>query len=186
MPEVPLWKLKIDGDEFPPPEEEDVPLACVLTPEESERIEFSRQAEDSASWYDLKRKEYAEFEKSPEASVIRVATQTFLSEPHDLRAFLKPAKRMSGMPCWLILRIFFDQCKDSTTIDEVVAALWKPATDWVLHEKHREITLLEMNDLWKNVEAFEARPSEDKKPDVKPGEPEYDNNFRYLIPGEDE
>jgi hypothetical protein len=182
MPEVPLWKLKIDGQEYPPPQEGDESETQLVTPPEEE---FPHEVDGLQEWYDSKKKEYAEFLKSPEALTLDSNIKTFLSKP-DNKAFVRQLRTLRGPGAWLVLRTFFDKCTDSTLIDEVASQVWKPALEWLQHEKHRQITMIEMNDLWRSLEDIDRSPPPEVEPEESPLEPEFDDNFRFIGRGDEE
>ncbi len=181
MPEVPLWKLKIDGQEYPPPQEGDESETQLVTaPEE----EFPHEIDGIQEWYDSKKKEYAEFLKTPDASLIESSINAYLSDSSkDVRKALKGFK---GPAAWLILRMYYDKCKDTTIVDQVSAELWKPALEWLQHEKHRQITMIEMNDLWRSIEDSERPAPPDPEPEPMTLEPEFDDNYRFIGKGDEE
>lgn len=181
MPEVPLWKIKIDGQEYPPPQEGDETETQPFTPPEEE---FPFVEPEIQSWYELKKREYAEFLKSPESALLESSTNAFLADPSK-RDFIPSLRRLRGPGAWQILRIFFDKCKDSTLTDQVAAELWKPAIDWILHEKHRKITMVELNDIWRNLEEMDRAPAPEQEQEEPPVDPEFDEDYRFIGRGEE-
>jgi hypothetical protein len=181
MPEVPLWKIKIDGQEYPPPQEGDETETQPVTPLEEE---FPYVEPEIQSWYEAKKKEYAEFLKTHDSSLLESSTNAFLADPSK-RDFIPSLRRLRGPGAWQVLRTFFDRCKDSTLTDQVAAELWKPAVEWILHEKHRKITMIELSDIWRYFEELERKPPEgspDEEPQV---EPEFDENYRFIGEGDE-
>ncbi len=181
MPEVPLWKIKIDGQEYPPPQEGDeTETQPVTQPEE----EFPFVEADIQSWYELKKKEYEEFLKTSDSSLLSVVIEKLLTEVnHQDLGTLRKIK--GGPAAWQILRAFFDKCKDSTLVDQVAAELWKPAIDWILHEKHRKITMVELNDIWRHLEESNREPAPEPVSEEPEVEPEFDDDYRFIGKGDE-
>lgn len=181
MPEVPLWKIKIDGQEYPPPQEGDE--TEVPTPRDED--EMPPAAAGLQEWYESRRKEYEAYLSSPEASLLESATEAFLANPSK-KEFLASLRKLRGPGSWQVLRIFFDKCTDSTLVDQAGEALWKQAIEWLLHENHRKITMVELNDLARNMDLLDRSPSPpNEEENAQEQEPEFDENFRFIERDED-
>lgn len=181
MPEIPLWKLKIDGQEYPPPQEGDESETQPVTPREEE---FPHQIEGMQEWYDSRKEEYSKFLKTPDSSLLAAVIEKCLEDGPSQD--FKTMRDLKGPAAWQVLQAFFDKCKDSTIVDKVVAELWKPALEWLQHEKHCQITMIEMKDLWKNLDDIDRPPAQSPGPEEAPVDPEYDDNFRFIGKGDEE
>lgn len=179
MPEVPLWDLKVDGEPLPHPDETIDDRRPKLTPEQEMKLELPHLEKDKA-WYDARKKEYRSFVRTKRHAQLKLEIETFLSSPDDVDVALKRIDAKTGPEAWYVLRQMFDRCTDEKIVNTFVERLWKPAAEWTLHEKHRDLTMREVQDMWKSLLPTVEPDEEARKPEAD--NPEFDRNYRFFRP----